>query len=85
MASIAVVGKSGTGKSTSYGQFPELGIKGLNPKETVVINVRGKISIQSALNKALPLTLHCCNGGRLPNFNICASIIFCAIFIFLFF
>lgn len=42
MASIAVVGKSGTGKSTSYGQFPELGIKGLNPKETVVINVSGK-------------------------------------------
>ena len=42
MASIAIVGKSGTGKSTSYGQFPELGIKGLNPKETVVINVSGK-------------------------------------------
>lgn len=42
MASIAVVGKSGTGKSTSYGQFPDIGIKGLNPKETVVINVAGK-------------------------------------------
>ena len=42
MSSIAVVGKSGTGKSTSYGQFPELGIKGLNPKETVIINVAGK-------------------------------------------
>lgn len=42
MSSIAIVGKSGTGKSTSYGQFPELGIKGLNPKETVVINVAGK-------------------------------------------
>ena len=42
MASIAIVGKSGTGKSTSYGQFPELGIKGLNPLETVVINVAGK-------------------------------------------
>lgn len=42
MASIAIVGKSGTGKSTSYGQFPELGIKGLNPKETVIINVAGK-------------------------------------------
>lgn len=42
MASIAVVGKSGTGKSTSFGQFPELNIKGLDPKKTVVINVSGK-------------------------------------------
>lgn len=42
MSSIAIVGKSGTGKSTSYGQFPELGIIGLNPKETVVINVSSK-------------------------------------------
>ena len=42
MSSIAIVGKSGTGKSTSYGQFPELGIKGLNPKETAIINVAGK-------------------------------------------
>ena len=42
MASIAIVGKSGTGKSSSYGQFPELGIKGLTPKETVVVNVSGK-------------------------------------------
>ena len=42
MASIAIVGKSGTGKSSSYGQFPELGIKGLNPKETVIVNVSGK-------------------------------------------
>jgi len=42
MASIAIVGKSGTGKSTSYGQFPTLGIEGLSPKETVIINVSGK-------------------------------------------
>ena len=42
MASIAIVGNSGTGKSTSYGQFPELGIVGLDPKETVVCNVSGK-------------------------------------------
>lgn len=39
---IAIVGKSGTGKSTSYGEIPSLGIAGLNPKETVVINVSGK-------------------------------------------
>jgi len=42
MPGVAIVGKSGTGKSTSYGNFPKLGIKGLNPKETVVINVCGK-------------------------------------------
>lgn len=42
MPSIAVVGNSGEGKSTSYGQIPELGIEGLNPKETVIINVGGK-------------------------------------------
>lgn len=38
----AVVGLSGTGKSTSLGEIPELNIKGLNPKETVIINTMGK-------------------------------------------
>lgn len=42
MANIAIVGKSGTGKSTSLGNFPELGIEGLVPKETVIVNVSGK-------------------------------------------
>jgi len=42
MPSIAVVGPSGEGKSSSYGQIPEIGITGLNPKETIVINVAGK-------------------------------------------
>lgn len=42
MSAIAIVGKSGSGKSTSIGQIPELGIKGLNPKTTVIINVAGK-------------------------------------------
>jgi len=46
MPSIAVVGPSGEGKSSSYGQIQEIGITGLNPKETVVINVAG--------NKDLP-------------------------------
>lgn len=36
------MGKSGTGKSSSYGIVPEIGLKGLNPKETVVINVASK-------------------------------------------
>lgn len=42
MSAIAIVGKSGSGKSTSYGFIPELGIKGLDPKTTVIINVSGK-------------------------------------------
>lgn len=39
MSAIAIVGSSGTGKSTSYGQLPSHNIKGLDPKETVIINV----------------------------------------------
>lgn len=42
MSSICIAGLSGTGKSTSFGNFPDLGIKGLNPEETFVINVAGK-------------------------------------------
>lgn len=39
---IGVVGASGTGKSTSIHGNEKLGIKGLNSKETVIINVAGK-------------------------------------------
>lgn len=39
---IAVVGGSGKGKSTSILPNDEIGIKGLNPKETVLVNVTGK-------------------------------------------
>ncbi len=39
---IAIVGDSGSGKSTSIGQIPELGIQGLDPSETFLINVKGK-------------------------------------------
>lgn len=45
MAKILVLAKSGFGKSTSIGDIPELGIKGLNPQETFLI---------SAVNKPLP-------------------------------
>lgn len=37
-----ILGASGTGKSTSIGNVPELNIKGLDPKETLIINVKGK-------------------------------------------
>lgn len=42
MAGVAIVGKSGSGKSSSYSQIPEIGIEGLDPKETVIINVASK-------------------------------------------
>ena len=45
MAKIMILAKSGFGKSTSIGEIPELGIKGLDPKATFLI---------SAVNKPLP-------------------------------
>ena len=45
MAKVLILAKSGFGKSTSIGEIPELGIKGLDPKETYLI---------SCVNKPLP-------------------------------
>ena len=39
---IAIVGDSGTGKSTSILPNADLGIKGLDPQRTVIINVAEK-------------------------------------------
>ena len=39
---ICIVGESGSGKSTSLAPIPELGLEGLNPKETFIINVKNK-------------------------------------------
>ena len=39
---VAIVTGSGFGKSTSIGHIPELGIEGLDPNKTLVINVKGK-------------------------------------------
>lgn len=35
---VLVLAKSGFGKSTSLGEVPELGIRGLNPSETYLIS-----------------------------------------------
>lgn len=45
MAKILVLAKSGFGKSTSIGEIPEIGVKGLDPKNTYII---------SCVNKPLP-------------------------------
>lgn len=37
-----IVGESGTGKSTSLGNVQDLGLKGLKPEETAIINVMDK-------------------------------------------
>ncbi len=45
MAKILILAKSGFGKTTSLGEIPEIGLTGLNPKETYLI---------SCVNKPLP-------------------------------
>lgn len=45
MAKILILAKSGFGKTTSIGEIPELGLKGLDPKTTYLI---------SCVNKPLP-------------------------------
>jgi len=39
---VAIVGDSGSGKSTSIFKEEKLGIEGLNPKDTFIFNVSGK-------------------------------------------
>ncbi len=55
MSAIAVTGKSGTGKSTSYLENEELQIKGLHPRETVLINVSMKDPPGKRANKLFPI------------------------------
>lgn len=40
--SVLIIGNSGSGKSTSIGNIPELGIEGLDPKSTIIISALGK-------------------------------------------
>ena len=42
MSAICIAGESGTGKTSSIGKIPEVGIEGLEPKESVYINVASK-------------------------------------------
>jgi hypothetical protein len=39
---VAIVTESGFGKTTALGKIPELGIEGLKPEETFLINVKNK-------------------------------------------
>lgn len=52
---IGLFGPSGTGKSTSLGEVPELDIKGLNPEETVILSISGKPLPFRGWKKKFPL------------------------------
>lgn len=61
---IAIVGASGCGKSTSLFPNPDLGIKGLNPKETVLINVASKPLPVRGANKLFDYGKKISEGGN---------------------
>ena len=61
---IAIVGPSGSGKSTSLFGSTDLGIKGLNPKETVLINVAGKPLPVRGANKLFDYNKKISEGGN---------------------
>lgn len=61
---IAVMGSSGMGKSTSLLPNESLGIKGLNPEETFIINVSGKPLPARGSNVMYPLGIKPSEGGR---------------------
>lgn len=61
MAKILVLAKSGFGKTTSYCGREKLGIKGLNPKETYVIQCIGR----GVPNKEFKL----CNSNEIKDLN----------------
>lgn len=53
---IAVVGDTGTGKTSSIMPFEEAGIIGLDPKETFIINIKDKpLPMRGWKNKYIPI------------------------------
>lgn len=61
--SAAIVGESGTGKSTSMFNIPELGILGLPPDKTIIINPASKPLIVKGASKLYPIG-KLSEGGR---------------------
>lgn len=55
MSAIAITGPSGSGKSTSYLESEITGVKGLHPRETVLINVSKKDPPGKKANKLYPI------------------------------
>lgn len=61
---IALVAPSGFGKSSSLFKNEELGIKGLDPKETAIVNISGKPLPMRGANKFYPLGKGIKEGGN---------------------
>lgn len=61
---IAIVGSSGSGKSTSMFPNSEAGIKGLNPKETIFINVASKPLPARGISKHYDFNKKISEGGN---------------------
>lgn len=61
---IGIVAPSGFGKSTSLVPSESLGIKGLNPKETVIINVAGKPLPMKGFRSMYPADKLISDGGN---------------------
>jgi len=61
---IGIVAPSGCGKTTSLFPSKELGIKGLDPKETLYINVAGKPLPMRGANKHYNPELPPSKGGN---------------------
>jgi hypothetical protein len=64
---IGIVAPSGTGKSTSLFPNPEYGIKGLDPKETIIINVTDKPLPFRGSNKIYDRNKKVSEGGNYAN------------------
>jgi hypothetical protein len=61
---IAIVGEPTKGKSTSIFPIPELGIKGLNPKETVILSFSGKMPPVRGANTMYSDKMKISEGGN---------------------
>lgn len=61
---IGLVAPSGSGKSVSLFPNKDIGIKGLDPKETLIINVAGKPLPVRGANKLYPPDVHPKDGGN---------------------
>lgn len=71
MSKILILAPTGFGKSTSIGQIPELGIEGLNPKETFVISCTNKPLPfgKSNINYTITSTNDLTKGNRVVSNN----------------
>ena len=56
MAKVLILAESGFGKSTSIGKIPQLGIQGLDPKETYIISATSKPLPFKGSGKIYPTT-----------------------------